>query len=381
MRGSGVTGIWRGSVGVYLAMLAVVGTLAVAGATATLEMVVGGVETLVKQTQGIEQQLAAKPATTPSSSAPARSTMTTTTGHLVLTEDGWNERLRTKEFWSGKGGSGSGPAKPYISRAATPPPQMPRPSEGEREQSAKYHDGEEETYRTVCVRLCDGYFWPISFSTTEEHFDRDQAKCEKSCGSPAKLYVYKNPGGEPETMANRDGQPYSRLKTAFLFRTKYDAQCKCTAQPWEQEALDRHRLYALEAARKKGDKVAGRQADELKSKVEAERRGQKAALATASVVAVGEAIMVEEERTLSLAGSPRSKSKSAKTERPQKSAANNGRSSGNSRPAGIMRAGAATTSGRGSGSQGAGSQATGQFRAAATSGRSGGWKSEAFRGN
>ena len=29
------------------------------------------------------------------------------------------------------------------------------------------------TYRTVCVRLCDGYYFPVSFSTLPSHFARD----------------------------------------------------------------------------------------------------------------------------------------------------------------------------------------------------------------
>ena len=29
------------------------------------------------------------------------------------------------------------------------------------------------TYRTICVRLCDGYYFPVSFSTLPNHFQRD----------------------------------------------------------------------------------------------------------------------------------------------------------------------------------------------------------------
>lgn len=106
-------------------------------------------------------------------------------------------------------------------------------------------------HRTVCVRLCDGYFWPISFATSGENFERDQAVCENSCSSPAKLYVYENPAQEPEQMVSLKGQPYTKLSTAFQFRTKLDQSCKCNAHPWEQEAVDRHRKYAEEAEKKK----------------------------------------------------------------------------------------------------------------------------------
>jgi hypothetical protein len=98
-----------------------------------------------------------------------------------------------------------------------------------------------KTYRTVCVRLCDGYFYPVSFATTGDRFERDEETCARSCASPARLYVYANPGEEPENMVSVSGQPYSKLPTAFQFRTKFDAACKCAPNPWEPEAMDRHR--------------------------------------------------------------------------------------------------------------------------------------------
>lgn len=118
-----------------------------------------------------------------------------------------------------------------------------------------FYRGVGGTFRTVCVRLCDGYYWPISFSTTESHFARDSAVCEQSCGVPARLYIYRAPGGRPEEMTSLRGQPYARLRTAFQFRVRYDATCRCKAQPWEAAEVDRHRTYAVaeaadEAARK-----------------------------------------------------------------------------------------------------------------------------------
>ena len=108
-----------------------------------------------------------------------------------------------------------------------------------------------QPHRTVCVRLCDGYFWPISYATSEDQFQRDQGVCENACSSPAKLYVFENPGQEPEQMVSLKGQPYAKLPTAFQFRNKLDQSCKCNPHPWEQEAMDRHRRFAEEADRKK----------------------------------------------------------------------------------------------------------------------------------
>ncbi len=111
-------------------------------------------------------------------------------------------------------------------------------------------------HRTVCVRLCDGYFWPISYATSDDNFERDQAACERSCSSPAKLYVYENRGQDLQQMVNLKGQPYTKLSTAFQFRTQLDQSCKCKPHPWEQEATDRHRKYAEDAAKKKSMRQA-----------------------------------------------------------------------------------------------------------------------------
>ena len=84
------------------------------------------------------------------------------------------------------------------------------------------------TYRTVCVRLCDGYYFPVSFSTLPNHFDRDAEVCQSKCAAPAQLYYYQNPGGAVDQMvAYSDNQQYTKLKTAFLYRKEYINGCSC----------------------------------------------------------------------------------------------------------------------------------------------------------
>ncbi len=207
----------------------------------------------------------------------------------ILTQDEWHERIRSKDFWAGRK---AGP--PSDSRRDQQPQSAPRRNTVTfRDQDERpwrdRSDDDQETFRTVCVRLCDGYFWPLSFATTRENFARDQATCESSCGSPARLYVYRNPGAEIDDMASVDQEPYSRLPTAFKFRRKFDAQCRCGPQPWEREALDRHRVYALEAAQRKGDRSATKQIADLKARQEADRKRQmqQRTLAVATIRAGG----------------------------------------------------------------------------------------------
>jgi hypothetical protein len=86
------------------------------------------------------------------------------------------------------------------------------------------------TYRTVCVRLCDGYYFPVSFSTLPTHFARDLEACQSKCAAPTELYFHQNPGGSVEQMVSqRSQQPYTSLRTAFRYRKEFVAGCSCKA--------------------------------------------------------------------------------------------------------------------------------------------------------
>ncbi len=84
------------------------------------------------------------------------------------------------------------------------------------------------TYRTVCVRLCDGYYFPISFSTLPSHFQQDADACQSKCAAPVELYSHPNPGGAMEqAMSVKSQEPYTRLKTAFRYRKEFVQGCSC----------------------------------------------------------------------------------------------------------------------------------------------------------
>ena len=84
------------------------------------------------------------------------------------------------------------------------------------------------TYRTVCVRLCDGYYFPVSFSTLPSHFQQDASVCQSKCAAPVELYYYQNPGATvDQSVALRTQEPYTSLKTAFRYRKELVAGCSC----------------------------------------------------------------------------------------------------------------------------------------------------------
>lgn len=101
-----------------------------------------------------------------------------------------------------------------------------------------------ETYRTLCVRTCDGYYYPISFSTMRSEFARDADKCTASCGSEARLFYHPNPGGKVEDMVDLTGLAYASLPNAFRYRQSLVSDCACKPQPWSEAEAERHRGYA-----------------------------------------------------------------------------------------------------------------------------------------
>jgi hypothetical protein len=84
------------------------------------------------------------------------------------------------------------------------------------------------TFRTVCVRTCDGYYFPISYSTTSEQFPADAQTCAAMCpNSETQLFYYPNPGGSPQTMVSIEGGEYADLPTAFRYRSNFQPSCSC----------------------------------------------------------------------------------------------------------------------------------------------------------
>ncbi len=84
------------------------------------------------------------------------------------------------------------------------------------------------TYRTICVRLCDGFYFPVSFSTLPSHFPQDAEACTSKCAAPTELYYYPNPGGSvDQSVALKTQEAYTKLKVAFRYRKEYVNGCSC----------------------------------------------------------------------------------------------------------------------------------------------------------
>lgn len=104
------------------------------------------------------------------------------------------------------------------------------------------------TYRTLCVRTCDGFFFPISFATVPGRFHDDAQTCQRLCpAAETMLFTHQNPGEEVEQAVSLNGEPYTSLPNAFKYRQSFDNQCSCrgTGQSWA-EALGVHEDETLQ---------------------------------------------------------------------------------------------------------------------------------------
>lgn len=86
--------------------------------------------------------------------------------------------------------------------------------------------------RTMCVRTCDGAFFPISSHATPDDFQRDAETCQRRCpGAETALYFHELETQESDQMVSAaTGEPYSSLPTAFAYKTRDPAranQCGC----------------------------------------------------------------------------------------------------------------------------------------------------------
>jgi hypothetical protein len=91
------------------------------------------------------------------------------------------------------------------------------------------------TYRTVCVRSCDGFFFPISFATVPARFPDDEKTCKALCpATEANLFSYRNPGEDMNQAVSINGQPYASSPNAFHYRQEFNPSCSCKAagQSW-----------------------------------------------------------------------------------------------------------------------------------------------------
>jgi hypothetical protein len=121
------------------------------------------------------------------------------------------------------------------------------------------HAGSKE----VCVRTCDGYFFPIGYAGSGGGRSGDlQEMCRALCpNAEVALYSYP-PSGDINEAVGADGTHYADLPNALKYRKSVDSTCTCRrrGQSWAQALAD---AEALLGERKTDIIVTQEKSDEL----------------------------------------------------------------------------------------------------------------------
>jgi hypothetical protein len=79
----------------------------------------------------------------------------------------------------------------------------------------------------VCVRTCDGYFFPVNYQGSDGEYEEI---CRASCPATEAKLFWMQAGGDLDTAKTEDGQRYTALPNAFQYRKAFDPGCSCKAQ-------------------------------------------------------------------------------------------------------------------------------------------------------
>lgn len=104
----------------------------------------------------------------------------------------------------------------YSREEAAPPPVRER--RAPRKRANAFGSGQ-----AVCVRLCDGFFFPTNSVSGGE------AACAAQCpDAPTALYTM--PNDKIEDAISSTGAPYSKLPVAKRYQTSFESTCTCRRQ-------------------------------------------------------------------------------------------------------------------------------------------------------
>jgi len=104
----------------------------------------------------------------------------------------------------------------------------------------------------VCVRSCDGGFFPVSYSANRTRYQELGELCQAMCPNVETQLFTMAFGREIEqSVSAADGRPYTSMPNAGRFRTKYDPACSCkkAEQSWSEALGNAERMLGRDSRR------------------------------------------------------------------------------------------------------------------------------------
>jgi Protein of unknown function (DUF2865) len=143
-----------------------------------------------------------------------------------------------------------------VARLALPPPQTdarvepldegsPNQAQPGEKPAVAAHAG---SY-AVCVRTCDGSFFPVSYTGAGSRADSLEDVCRALCpNADVALYSFPFGGTIDGAASSANGEPYANLPNAGKFQQTYDPNCSCRrkGQSWAEALADAEARYGHE---------------------------------------------------------------------------------------------------------------------------------------
>lgn len=115
----------------------------------------------------------------------------------------------------------------------------------------------------ICVRDCDGGYFPVSYAAGRADLDDLEKLCRALCpNASVKLYT-RSQWRSMDSAVSIDGQPYSEHPNALKFQTRFDATCGCRPpdKSWSEALAEAESILA--ERNKKDHLVTDAQAEEM----------------------------------------------------------------------------------------------------------------------
>ena len=100
--------------------------------------------------------------------------------------------------------------------------------------------------KAVCVRTCDGYFFPVSYNAFGQSPDRLADLCRAQCPNvDTEVFTY-SPSRDITDAVSTSGQPYTSMANALKYRRTFDPACTCRppGKSWAETLAPAERLMS-----------------------------------------------------------------------------------------------------------------------------------------
>lgn len=113
-------------------------------------------------------------------------------------------------------------------------------------------------YRTLCVRSCDGYYFPINFSAGRDRFKIDDAYCKQLYGDGrAELFIHRNSEDSQQAVSLDGKRKLADQPFAFAYRASYNPACAAELNAGLSRVKEVMTAYLAEKAKVRAPAATG----------------------------------------------------------------------------------------------------------------------------